>query len=105
MQLPRLKGLPEKARCLEEQLGACRGIEHVAANTATGSVLVVYDTELGGPEYVIRELHRLGWVPRVQGRVAQETVSSSAGMKQRVAESVVASVLEFAVRGLVSALV
>lgn len=105
MQLPRLKGLPEKARRLEERLGACRGIEQVVASSATGSVLVVYDTSLGGPEHVIRELRRLGWAPRSTGQRAPKAADSHGGVKQRVAESVVAGVLELAVRGLVSALV
>jgi hypothetical protein len=105
VQLPRLKGLPHQGRRLEQQLRACRGIENVVANAATGSLLVEYDANCGGPEHVIRELRRLGWAPRVRNLREVETAGSAGGVKQKVAESVVASVLELAVRGLVSALV
>jgi hypothetical protein len=104
LSIARLKGSPEQALLLQQQLEECEGVERAVANAATGTVLVEYDAARSHPERIIRDLRRLGWVRRGRGTTHRSVASGPHGMKQRVAESLTASVLEVAVRGLVSAL-
>ena len=104
LSVARLKGSPEKAQLLQQQLEECEGVERAVANAATGTVVVEYDATRSHPDHIIRDLRRLGWVRRGQGTTHRAAAPAAHGMKQRVAESLTASVLEVAVRGLVSAL-
>jgi hypothetical protein len=104
LSVAQLKRSPEKALQLQQQLAACEGISRAVANPATGTVLVEYDATRSHPEQVMRELRRLGWIRRGRGAAHRNAAPAAPGMKQRVAESLTASVLEVAVRGLVSAL-
>jgi hypothetical protein len=104
LSVAQLKRAPEKALQLQQQLEACEGIVRAVANPATGTVLVEYDATRSHSEQVIRELRRLGWIRRGRRAAQHRAAPAASGMKQRVAESLTASVLEVAVRGLVSAL-
>jgi len=104
LSVAHVKGSPDRALQLQQQLEGCEGIERAVANAATGTVLVEYDATRSHPDRIIRDLRRFGWVSRGRGATHRHPTPAAFGMKQRVAESLTASVLEVAVRGLVSAL-
>jgi hypothetical protein len=104
LSVSQVKGSPERARRLQQQLEECEGVERAVAKAATGSVVVEYDATRCHPERIIRDLRRLGWIRRGRGGTHRGPAPATPGVRQRVAESLTASVLEVAVRGLVSAL-
>ncbi len=105
LHVPTLKGLDARTRQLETELAALAGVTRAVANAATGTVVVEFDTTQTGAKGIIRTLRRGGWVHTKDFPARPEPPMAAPGVKQRVTESLVASVLELAVRGLVSALV
>jgi hypothetical protein len=77
----------------------------VRANPATATVLVIYDSGRVSARAVLQTLRRHPWFPAEQGRPKRARPREGVGVKQRVAESLVASLLELTVRGVVTALV
>jgi hypothetical protein len=102
IQVERIKRSPANAQRLERQLCGRDGIERVVPNLATGTVVVLYDPDrIGEPEIV----HALGGMANMQNhREGRPTRQGERPLRDRVAENVVAGLLEIAVRGLISAL-
>jgi copper chaperone CopZ len=46
MKVPEVKGSSEMAGGIESQLGKLNGVAHVKANLVTGSVLVLFDSQV-----------------------------------------------------------
>ena len=55
-----MKGSPERAVEIEDILSQLKGISHVKANTLTGNVLVLFDSDLTNHFHIIGTLKDLG---------------------------------------------
>jgi hypothetical protein len=89
---------------VELALTRCDDIVQVAANPATGSVLIVYRPERVGRDEVLRRLRQMKCLRMSQRQSRAAITRHRQSLRQQVTENVIANLLEFAVRGLVSAL-
>lgn len=104
IKIPAVKGTPAEARRLERDLGTLRGILEVRANPTTGNVLILYHADEVNQYAIVSSLTDGGWLRRdADGQV--QNASAVRGIPQKVAESLVATAVESALRGLVSAII
>ena len=102
IQVERIKKSPAAARRLECQLRGWDGIEHVVPNLTTGTVVVLYDPDRIGEPEIIQALG--GREDTQRHRAGHGSRRDEPPLRHRVAENIVAGVLEIAVRGLLRAL-
>lgn len=104
---PVVKGAPEKAREVEQQLGNCLGITQVTANAVTGSILVHYNPSGITQKELLDELRSLGYCQETLGFQPAKLDTSVAqnGFSRDIVKTVVISTLEFTVQRLVYALI
>jgi hypothetical protein len=102
-----VKGAPDKARAVEQQLGGCAGITQVTANPITGSVLVHYNPSGITQHELLAELRTLGCFHETPGfqQIRQEGKPSQNEFGRDIVKTVVFSTLEFTVQQLVYALI
>jgi len=100
-----VKGSPERALEIEKQLRWYDGIDHVMANPTTGSVLILYNSECIQQRRIMTALRRLGWLTEPAKAHSSMTAPIRQDVGHRLAESLVTTALEFAVKGLVAALI
>src|SRR5262249_11732038 len=62
LKIREVKGSPAEAIAVESRLRELDGIHHVTANPLTGSVLVLYDSELSGVEAITATLRAGGYL-------------------------------------------
>jgi hypothetical protein len=60
IKVSEIKGSPEKAGEIEVELAGMRGVSHVQANTLTGNVLVLFESELTNHYHIIGALKDSG---------------------------------------------
>ena len=90
--IPVLKGNPEGAKLIMEQIPKIEGVESVAVNSITGSVLIYYREEIIEPELLFAALVRLLDLERaieraVQPALAREIRSMGQSLNRYVYES------------------
>lgn len=104
---PVVKGAPEKAREVEQQLGSCLGITQVTANPITGSILVHYNPSGITQKELLDELRSLGYFQETPGfqPTKQDATAAQNGFSRDIVKTVVISTLEFTVQRLVYALI
>jgi copper chaperone CopZ len=104
---PVVKGAPEKARKIEQQIGSCTGIIEVTANPITGSVLVHYDPRELTQKELLDELLTLGCLHESHSFQVthKEAASAQSEFGRDLVKTVVLSTLEFTVQRLVYALI
>jgi copper chaperone CopZ len=56
VKVPEVKRSPEKALQVEEALRSVNGVTHVKANSTTGNVLVLFETELVTHDHIVEKL-------------------------------------------------
>jgi copper chaperone CopZ len=102
-----VKGAPEKARKIEQQIGSCAGITEVTANPITGSVLVHYNPHELTQKELLDELRTLGCFQETLGfqQAKPEVSPADNAFGRDIVKTVVISTLEFTVQRLVYALI
>jgi hypothetical protein len=68
LKIPEVKGAPFRARELVHNLAQSPGVDEVAANSITGSVLILYNPRLIGPEEVVLAIQEIGCLQGPQPR-------------------------------------
>jgi hypothetical protein len=99
IKVPVVKGAPDRARQLEDSLGGGEGVVEVSANPRTGNVLILYDPTRTNQEQIVDALRFLGYF---KGLVAHPA-STSARAVERVAGTVLQSMIEVALQRLIVA--
>jgi copper chaperone CopZ len=103
IKVAEVKGRPQVARFVEEQLRSLAGITEVTANPTTGNVLVLYEPARVTQQDVVRALHALGCLRRVP-RIERPTARRNA-IVGHVAQTVARATVEMALQRVVYALV
>ena len=102
-----VKGSPQKAIEVKQQLKTQPGVTEVSTNPTTGSVLVLYDSHQIQQDDILDALRALGCLPargELRTNTREETfVSQEFG--QGLLRTVMISTMEFAVQRLVYALI
>ena len=103
---PRLKGRSSEAQEVERHLRQSAGIEDVSANPTTGNVLIHYNSRLIDQEDIIFSLKEVGYLSHPSHRGSGNNPSSDPhGVVGKVTSTVAATLMEFALSRLVSALI
>jgi cation transport ATPase len=107
IKIPRVKGAAGKAQEVERHLRQSAGIEDVSANPTTGNVLILYNSRLIDQEDIIFSLKEVGYLshPRQRGNGGNNPPSDPHGVVEKVTSTVAATLMEFALSRLVSALI
>ncbi len=103
-----MKGSPEKARAIEQQLKNCAGVTQVTANPVTGSILVHYNSQGITQHELLRTLESFGCLQHGTHDIHATTESahvSQDGFGRGILKTIVLSTLEFTVQRLVVALI
>lgn len=100
-----VKGSPDKAFDLENALRQVDGIDAIRANPITGSVLILYDPARTNQLAVIAALRHCGGRDQENASEARTSMLRAQEIGHKLAESVISTVLESAVRSLVAALI
>ncbi len=104
IKIPQVKGAAVRARQVERHLGRIAGVDYVSANPVTGSVLILYNSSLTAQEEILSALKESGYLP--QGNMAAAIFQASQpGVVEKLTTTVAASLMEFALTRLVSALI
>jgi copper chaperone CopZ len=107
IKIPKVKGAAGKAQKVERHLHQFTGVESASANPVTGSVLVLYDPRLIDQEEIIASLKELGYLSQASHDASRAVISHSGsqGPVEKVTATVAATLMEFALSRLVSALI
>jgi cation transport ATPase len=107
IKIPRVKGAARRAQEVERHLRQSAGIEDVSANPTTGNVLILYNSHLIDQEDIISSLKEVGFLshPSHRGSGGNNPPSAQHGVVEKVTSTVAASLMEFALSRLVSALI
>lgn len=106
IKIPRVKGADRQAQEVERHLRQSAGIEHVSANPTTGNVLILYNSRLIDHEDIISSLKEVGYLSHPSQRGSGgNNPSARHGVVEKVTSTVAASLMEFALSRLVSALI
>jgi copper chaperone CopZ len=103
VKVPEIKRAPLKATEVVQALQRVRGVRHVQTNPTTGSVLVLFESHVIGPEQLVLTLQSIGCL--VQSGPPEPAPSHWKGVGQKFAEALVQSVFELAVQRAVLALI
>ena len=107
IKIPKVKGAAEQAQEVERHLRQSAGIEDVSANPTTGNVLILYNSRLIDQEDIIFSLKEVGYLShpghRGSGGIIQPQTRH--GVVEKVTSTVAATLMEFALSRLVSALI
>jgi hypothetical protein len=106
LKIPELKGNPMRAQEIEEQFNLLTGMEQVAANPVTGSLLLIYDPHLLNQEEICAFLKDLGYF-HASGREGAflEAASGDQGMVAKITTTLASGLMEVALTRLVSSLI
>jgi Ca2+-transporting ATPase len=106
IKLAGVKGSPATASLVERHLGRCDGVVDVKANPVTGNVLIIYDPARVKQATLMEELRPFGVVRSdSSSRATTRPVHDRHTAAQRLAETVMSTVLETAMHHLVAALI
>lgn len=107
IKVPEVKGAPLKAREIERHLNQCPGVEEVAANPITSSVLILYNPRLIGQDEIIIGLQELGYLEGGQSkpRGGAGGAAGHEGAIARVTTAVASTLMEVALSRLVAAII
>jgi copper chaperone CopZ len=103
IKVPEMKGLPLQAASVMGVLHKLRGVTYVHANPTTGSVLVLFESEMIRPEQIVQTLQETRCLSTAGPAAVQERTQG--GIGQRLAETVVHSVFEAAIQRAILALI
>ena len=106
IKLAGVKGSPTTASLVEERLRRCDGVVEVTANPVTGNVLIIYDPARVKQATLMEELRPFGTARSDSGSGATpRSGHDRPSAAQRLAETVMSTVLEAAMHHLVIALI
>lgn len=106
IKLAGVKGSPATASLVEERLGRSGGVVDVKANPITGNVLIIYDPARVKQATLMEELRPFGVARSDSGsRATARSGHDRPSAAQRLAETVMSTVLETAMHHLVTALI
>ncbi len=107
IKIPRVKGAARKAQEVERHLRQSAGVEDVSANPTTGNVLILYNSRLIDHEDIISSLTEVGYLSHSgqKGSGGNNPPSDPHGVVEKVTSTVAATLMEFALSRLVSALI
>ena len=107
IKIPKVKGAAGQAQEVERHLRQSAGIEEVSANPTTGNVLIHYNPRLIDQEDIIFSLKEVGYLSHPSHRVGHgnNPVIDPPGVVEKVTSTVAATLMEFALSRLVSALI
>jgi hypothetical protein len=106
IKLAGVKGSPATASLAEERLRRCDGVVDVTANPITGNVLIIYDPARLKQARLMEELGPFSVAHGDSGsRATTRPVHDRHSAAQRLAETVMSTVLETAMHQLVTALI
>ncbi len=106
IKIPKVKGAAEQAQEVERHLRQSAGIEDVSANPTTGNVLILYNSRLIDQEDIIFSLKEVGYLSHPSHRGSENNPASDPpGVVEKVTSTVAATLMEFALSRLVSALI
>ena len=107
IKIPKVKGAAGQAQEVERHLRQSAGIEDVSANPTTGNVLIHYNSRLIDQEDIIFSLKEVGYLSHPSHRGSGGIIHSSdpPGVVEKVTSTVAATLMEFALSRLVSALI
>lgn len=107
IKIPKVKGADRKAQEVERHLRQSAGIDYVSANPTTGNVLILYNSRLIDQEDIISSLKEVGYLshPSHRGSRRDNPPAVPHGVVEKVTSTVAATLMEFALSRLVSALI
>ncbi|MEW6386173.1 MAG: HMA2 domain-containing protein [Thermodesulfobacteriota bacterium] len=107
IKIPEIKGNPMKAQEMENQFNLLTGMEQVAANPVTGSLLLIYDPHLLKQEEIYAVLEEMGYFHDSSGRQASFLSSDSGneGVVEKITTTLASGLMEVALTRLVTALI
>jgi hypothetical protein len=103
VKVPEIKRAPLKATEVLQALRRVRGVSHVQTNLTTGSVLVLFESDLLSPEQIVLILQSIGCLVHTSSTALKS--GNHKGVAQKLAEVLVQSVFELAVQRAVMALI
>ena len=107
IKIPEVKGAPLKACEVERHIIQSPGVDEVSANPITGSVLILYNSRLIGPEELLFALQEIGCLQECQPQAAGDANAASRpeGALAKVTTAVASTLMEVALTRLVIALI
>ena len=105
IKVPEVKGAPSKAREVERHLAQVHGVDEVSANPVTGSVLILYNSRLIGPEECFFALQEIGCLQQQPQGGDAAAASTSEGTFGKMATVVASTLMEVALTRLVTAII
>ncbi len=106
IKLAAVKGSAAVALAVEAELRRCPGVVEVKANPVTGNVLLLYDPGRIEQAALLQLLQPFNTAPLASGsRAAARQVPQRPTAAERLAETVMTTVIEAAMRQLVAALI
>ncbi len=103
IKIPKVKGAAGQAQEVERHLRQSAGIEEVSANPTTGNVLIHYNPRLIDQEDIIYSLKEVGYLSHPSH--GNNPLLDPPGVVEKVTSTVAATLMEFALSRLVSALI
>jgi hypothetical protein len=102
-----VKGAPVKALELQSRLQQVDGLDHATANPITGNVLILYNPSRLAPHEILEVLRRLGYLrPLVPtSSPISPVLGTRASFRGALAETLLRSIMELALQGLLRAFV
>jgi copper chaperone CopZ len=106
IKIPRVKGAASQAEEVERHLRQSAGVEDVSANPTTGNVLILYNSRLIDQEDIVSSLKEVGYLSHPSHRGSGNNPPLDPhGVVEKVTSTVAATLMEFALSRLVSALI
>ncbi|MEW6659364.1 MAG: HMA2 domain-containing protein [Thermodesulfobacteriota bacterium] len=107
LKIPHLKGNPLRAQEIENQVNLMAGMQQVAANPVTGSLLLIYDPDLLNQEEIFAFLKDLGYFQDYRGRHSSflSSTPGDQGVVEKITTTLASGLMEVALTRLVSALI
>jgi copper chaperone CopZ len=103
IKVPEVKGAPLKASKVMGALSKIRGVTYVQANPTTGSVLVLFESEVISPEQIVQALRQTGCL--LNTGIVSTQGGKPEGVGQRLAETLLHSVFEAAIQRAILSLI
>jgi copper chaperone CopZ len=103
IKVPEVKGAPLKASKVTGALSKLRGVTYVQANPTTGSVLVLFESEIISPEQIVQALRQTGCL--LEAGVVSPPAGVQERVGQRLAETLLHSVFEAAIQRAILSLI
>ena len=103
IKVPEVKGAPLKASKVMEDLSKLHGVTYVQANPTTGSVLVLFESEIISSEQIVQALRQTGC--RLDSGIVSTPGGGQEGVGQRLAETLLHSVFEAAIQRAILSLI